>query len=108
MKTKLLLGASAAAFVLAGVSITSMQQPQSEQAAPFLHPLMIARSLCGENVDGLAKRRAFFIRAARAYAQTAAGDAPAAPMLAPNLSENIAYEITTSKPGSAGVVQPGR
>lgn len=98
MKTRLFLGAATAAFVMTGVGVSTMSVSESEQAAPFLHPLMIARSLCGENVDGLAKRRAFFIRAARAYAETAEGDAPSAPMLAPNLSENIAYEITTAKP----------
>lgn len=97
MKTKLFLGASAAVFVLAGVSITSMQQSQSELAAPFLHPLLIARSLCGENVDGLAKRRAFFVRAATAYAQSVEETPADAPMIRPGLGD-IAYDITTAKP----------
>lgn len=97
MKTKLFLGAAAAAITLAGVGVTSITMSEKEMAAPFLHPLMIARSLCGEQVDGLAKRRAFFVSAARAYAQSMEEKPASAPMIRPGLSD-IGYEITTSKP----------
>ncbi|MHA7873320.1 MAG: tetratricopeptide repeat protein, partial [Hyphococcus sp.] len=102
MKTKLFASAAVGALALAGVSIgVSTVETETvkteDTAAPFLHPLMIARSLCGENPDGLAKRRAFFVRAARAYAQTSE-DAPSdAPMIRPGLSD-IAYSVTTAKP----------
>ncbi|MEO1242576.1 MAG: tetratricopeptide repeat protein [Pseudomonadota bacterium] len=97
MKTKLFLGAAAAAITLAGVGVTSVTMSEKEMAAPFLHPLLIARSLCGETVDGLAQRRAFFVRAATAYAQSVE-EAPAdAPMMRAGLGD-IAYDITTAKP----------
>jgi len=102
MKTKLLLGVAAAAITLAGVTITS-EFVSSEitgdksAAAPFLHPLLIARAQCGEKTDGLAQRRAFFVRAARAYAQASGETKTGVAMLRPNLGA-ISYEITTAKP----------
>lgn len=97
MKTRLLLGAAAAALALGGVTITSVSAPQNETAAPFLHPLMIARAACGERPDGLAKRRAFFVSAANAYAQAAEETQNMDDMLRSNFGD-IGYEITTSKP----------
>ena len=97
MRTKLFLGAAASAITLAGLSITTSNPNPKEMAAPFLHPLMIARSLCGEQVDGLAKRRAFFVSAARAYAQSMDETPSDVSMLRPGLSD-ISYEITTDKP----------
>ncbi len=66
MKTRFLLGAAAAAIAFGGVTVATRHAGDEETAAPFLHPLLIARSLCGEKADGLAKRRAFFIKAANA------------------------------------------
>ncbi|MEM9619689.1 MAG: tetratricopeptide repeat protein [Pseudomonadota bacterium] len=97
MKTKLFLGAAAAAITLAGVGVTSVTMSEKEMAAPFLHPLLIARSLCGETVDGLAQRRAFFVRAATAYAQSVEETPADAPMMRAGLGD-IAYDITTAKP----------
>ena len=97
MNTRLLLGAAAGAIALSGVTLTMKTSMEESAGAPFLHPLMIARSLCGENGDGLAKRRAFFIRAAQAFAQSAEGDADDTPSLRPAI-DTITYDITTAKP----------
>ncbi len=97
MRTKLFLGVAASAITLAGISITATNTTQKEMAAPFLHPLMIARSLCGEQLDGLAKRRAFFVSAARAYAQSMDETPSNVAMLRPDLSD-ITYDISTDKP----------
>ncbi len=96
MKIKLFLGAAAGAIMLSGVTLTLQSASEETAGAPFLHPLMIARALCGENVDGLAKRRAFFIRAAQAFAQATDG-ANDAPTLRPAIN-TITYGITTSNP----------
>ncbi len=97
MNTKLFLGAAAGAIILSGATISLQSNTGESAGAPFLHPLMIVRSLCGENVDGLAKRRAFFIRAAQAFAQTTEGDTDDTPVLRPAI-DTITYEITTDKP----------
>ena len=97
MNTKLLLGAAVGAIMLSGATLTFQSTTGESAGAPFLHPLMIARSLCGENGDGLAKRRAFFIRAAQAFAQSTGDDTDGAPMLRPAI-DTITYEITTSSP----------
>ena len=97
MNTKLLLGAAAGAIMLSGATLTIQSTTGESAGAPFLHPLMIARSLCGQNGDGLAKRRAFFIRAAQAFAQSTEGDGDDAPTLRPAI-DTITYEITTGKP----------
>ena len=97
MNTKLLLGAAAGAIALSGVTLTMQSSTEESAGAPFLHPLLIARSLCGENGDGLAKRRAFFVRAAQAFAQSVEGDSNDAPSLRPAI-DTITYDITTSKP----------
>jgi tetratricopeptide (TPR) repeat protein len=97
MKTKLFLGAAAAAVALGGVTMTSTSLSGDDAARPFLHPLAIARSLCGANPDGLAKRRAFFISAAKAYAQASGETENMDNMLRSGLGD-IAYDVTTSKP----------
>ena len=98
MKTKLLLGAAAAAVALGGVTLTTRAVSDQEAAAPFLHPLMIARAACGEKPDGLAKRRAFFVSAANAYAAALGAEEPGAgAMLRSNLGA-ISYAVTTAKP----------
>ena len=100
MKTKFLLSAAAAAIVMGGVAVQTRINGEEEIAAPFLHPLMIARALCGEQEDGLAKRRAFFVRAATAYAQAADEGENAAPMLRNKLTD-ISYEVTTTPEAQA-------
>lgn len=97
MKTKLFLGAAAGALILSGVTI-GFAPKGADGAAPFLHPLAIARSLCGDNPDALAKRRAFFMRAAQAYADTMDADADKAPESAWLSKAPIKYDITTSDP----------
>jgi len=97
MKLKLLLGAAAGAMVLGGVTMTVAPSLNDEARAPFMHPLMIVRSLCGKGGDELAKRRAFFVRAARAYAETTDETASGVDTLRPSLGE-ISYEISTNDP----------
>ncbi len=98
MKTKLIMGAAAAALTLGGAGITSqLVTAENDAAAPFLHPLMIARAACGDATDALSKRRAFFVSAAKAYAQTAEQDADTSKMLLNGL-DTISYDVTTSKP----------
>lgn len=96
MKTKLFLCAAAGALVLSGVTVTSMLS-EDQAGAPFVHPLAIAGSLCGDSPDALAKRRAFFVRAATAYAETMqTGAGPAETLwLSP---DTVAYDITTADP----------
>jgi tetratricopeptide (TPR) repeat protein len=102
MKAKLFLGAAAAAIAFTGVTITSKIAISeiaggNSNAVPFLHPLLIARSLCGEKADGLAQRRAFFVRAAKAYAQATGETDAGVAMLRPDLGA-ISYGVTTSRP----------
>ncbi len=96
MKTRLLLGAAAAAVAFGGVSLKTRLAGDTEAAAPFLNPLMIARSMCGERTDGLSQRRAFFVKAATAYAaETEMADTSKVMRSTP---ETIGYPITTDKP----------
>lgn len=96
MKTKFLVGAALGALALGGVSVTFKPAPGTD-GVPFLHPLAMVQSACGEGGYGLAERRAFFIRAANAYAQSAEAPADKENMLWPALGA-IGYEVTTSKP----------
>ncbi|WP_375206790.1 tetratricopeptide repeat protein [Hyphococcus sp.] len=101
MKTinkKLMVGAAAAAIALGGVGVKTRYFSGDDQiaGAPFLHPLLIARAACGEENGELSKRRAFFIRAASAYA--AEMDAPEADAMLRSDLGAISYDITTAKP----------
>jgi len=99
VKSKYLLGAAAAAIVLAGAGLEIRTQTEVEERSPngvaFLNPLLIAQSLCGGAKDGLAKRRAFFMRAATAYADQLEAGAPDAEAALKPVGA-IAYSITTS------------
>lgn len=100
MKTKLLLSAAAGAIALSGLgfNVANRDDPSGQQAgAPFLHPLIVARSLCGENPDGLAKRRQFFVRMASAYADALNGPVKTDTGLYENLGQ-ISYDISTEDP----------
>ncbi|WP_411817291.1 tetratricopeptide repeat protein [Hyphococcus sp. DH-69] len=98
MKARFLLSAAAASFVLGGFGITAINsQQQNEDAVPFLHPLMIAKSICGERTDGFAMRRAFFVSAATAYAAESDDATDTENMLQSNLG-HIQFAVTTSKP----------
>lgn len=96
MKIKLLVGAALGATALGGINAT-FNTPPSGNGVPFIHPSAIAQSACGEGADGLSKSRAFFIRAANAYAQSAAAPADKRDMLWPTLGA-IGYDVTTRKP----------
>jgi len=108
MKTKFLLGTAVGALVLSGAAIKTTQQITKESAAPFLHPLAIARSLCGDDGDGLAKRRAFFVRAAAAYAKEVADEESTPQGTAPWVTPAaVSYEITTNDPEAQGWFNQG-
>ena len=92
MKTKLLLGAAAAAFIIAGVGLNV--QINEDDAAPFINPLVTSQSICG-GADKLAERRAYFVSAANAYAATT--EAPVAEVEIPDGKiAGIGYDISTS------------
>ena len=92
MKTKLLLGAAAAAFTIAGVSLNV--QINDDDAAPFINPLITSQSICG-GADKLAERRAYFVSAANAYAKKS--DAPVAETTIPEgRIGGIGYAVTTA------------
>ncbi len=98
MKLKYLTSAAAGAIVLAGFGLTTLETSNgtSAQEAPFLHPLIMARSMCGQDGDDLAKRRQFFVRAATAYANEQDAQTLArADILNPGLGQ-ISYGVTTA------------
>lgn len=96
MKLKLLAGVAAGAIVLTGASIgISTTDKRVADAAPFVHPFAVARSLCGDGNDELAKRRQFFVRAATAFADAMAPEIKAANELNPGLGE-ISYSVTAA------------
>ena len=96
MNLNLLAGAAAGAIMITGAGIgVSTVESEDAKAAPFLHPLAIARSLCGNGDDELAKRRQFFVRAATAYADAMAPSIKPANELNPSLGE-ISYAITSA------------
>ncbi|WP_375203454.1 tetratricopeptide repeat protein [Hyphococcus sp.] len=99
MNKKFLIGAAAAAIALGGIGVKSryFTDEQETAGAPFLHPLLIARAACGEENGKLSKRRAFFVRAASAYAAEGGQVKDGAQMLRSNLGA-ISYPVTTSKP----------
>jgi len=115
MNTRLLLTAAAGAIALGGVTVSfdarETALAEASSGAPFLHPLLMARSSCGDGGDALAARRAFFIRAASAYARTtegmnarddALGDAPGGSSLGA-----IGYDIATAVPEAQAMFNQG-
>ena len=94
-KRTLFLAGAAAIFVSSGVSVTLT--PSTGSGAPFIDPALIARSMCGSDGAGLATRRAFFIRAATAYAAQAVPDEATAtrPARAELSPPGIAYDADT-------------
>ncbi len=96
MKLKLLAGVAAGAMILTGASFSISSVDSNEtNAAPFVHPLAVARFLCGNGEDELAKRRQFFVRAASAYAEATAPTIKPSNELNSTLGE-ISYSVTTA------------
>lgn len=98
MKAKYLLSAGVAALTLSGVGLyTGQSSVVSDGKAPFVHPLAIAKSMCGNGDDELNARRRFFVRAANAYAATLDADGAADDT---HMAEHRGFEygITTSNP----------
>ena len=106
MKTKLLLTAAAGAIALGGVAVSVQPAQETASGAPFLPPLLTARAACGEKTDELAARRAFFIRAASAYAQS--HDAPQSDASTPWPSFGvIRYDVKTENPEAQAMFDQG-
>ena len=97
MKAQYLLGAAAGAVVLAGAGASVHYTNDMGAGAPFLHPLIVAQSTCGDDPSGLSDRRAFFIRAASAYAETSGAESDNSGALWPGLGA-IGYAVTTGSP----------
>ncbi len=96
MNPKYLAGVAAGAIILTGASFSiSTIERGDTNAAPFVHPLAVARSLCGNGDDELAKRRQFFVRAASAYADATAPTIKPSNELNASLGE-ISYAVTTA------------
>ena len=96
MKSKLMLGACAGALILfGGVTISSISE--RSQGVPFLTPLTIAKNMCGKDEGALSKQRAFFVRAASAYAQEVEADGESHSGLRTPVA-SIAYAVSSSKP----------
>lgn len=93
MKAKLYLGAAAGAFAIAGLGVEAGLRSPAE-GVPFVNPILFANSICGGDAAGLAKRRAFFVRMAKAYAQET--EAPPDDLGVPEKIGDIAYKITTA------------
>lgn len=97
-KLKLMAGAAAGALIFAGVGVgVSTIENGETEAAPFIHPLALARALCGNGDDAMAQRRRFFVRAATAYADLKAPEIKPSNELNPTLGE-ISYAVTTNNP----------
>ena len=94
MNLKLLTGVAIGALTFGGVTVTTVAMNQNNSAAPFLDPLEIARSLCGGAPGELAKRRAFFVSAAKAYAESAPESHKTRMALWPAFGD-IGYDIST-------------
>jgi len=90
MKLKIALGLGTAIFTLAGVSLTSI----NETYTPFVDPLVFSRSICNSG-DQITERRAFFISAARAYAQAPEEASKKAPISFSTFGD-IAYDVSTT------------
>lgn len=98
MTTKLMIGAAAGLAAFAGIGVAiETRSAGAEPRAPFMNPALMMRSMCGKD-NGLASRRAFFLRSAAAYADLREPTAEERQMtLAPKV-EAIHYDVTTSKP----------
>lgn len=94
MNAKLYLGAAAGAVILAGLGV-GVGIDRAATGAPFINPILIANALCGGDAASLAKRRAFFVRIAAAYADETAPEAPVDLGVAEKIGD-IAYKITTA------------
>lgn len=106
MKTKYYLGAAAGALALTGITLSVQPMTETTSGVPFVHPLISARAVCGEKPDGLAERRAFFIRAANAYAQSAGAPGKRTQTLWPYLGA-INYDVTAANPEAQALFDQG-
>jgi len=104
MRKKILLSTAASAVVFTGIGLTVTSTDKTE-AAPFIEPDVIARSICGETPDAIAKRRAVFVSAASAWAQEAA--MPSGSEVSLPIHPSYRYAITTAVPEAQGWFDQG-
>lgn len=95
MRTKLALSMAASAIVFTGIGL-KVTSTEKTEAVPFIAPDMIARSICGENPDAIAKRRAVFVSAASAWAREIA--APSGNEASLPVHASYRYAISTTVP----------
>lgn len=104
MKT-IYFSAAGAAALAAGFGSFELSGP--EAGAPFINPLTIVRSVCGDDPAASMKRRAYFasIGAAKAalYDETSAG----APQLRLQPVEGIGYKVTTASEKAQSLFDAG-
>ncbi len=93
MKSTYLIGAAVAAIAI-GLAGLEFRAPASK-GAPFINPLTLVRSACGDDPAAAMKRRMFFARIGAAYAATLDNDAADAPVIRMQPVEGIGYDITT-------------
>lgn len=96
MKSKFYLGAGAAAIALAGIGFDLKRE---DRGAPFVDPLLVANSICGDE-NGMQKRQAYFLSIARAYGQENPALTASAAPAEPQQVGTIAYKVTTSSPAA--------
>ena len=106
MKTNLLLGGAIGAIVLVGVGVKIENTDRNGDGAPFLSPLAMAKSMCGQDSGELSKRRAFFVRAAAAYAETTDDEAAGEAVLYSGLGA-ISYEVSTESAEAQNLFNEG-
>ncbi|MBI1393733.1 MAG: hypothetical protein GC152_13425 [Alphaproteobacteria bacterium] len=107
MNRQLLLAASAGAAVFAGAGV-GVTQTAPGSAAAFVSPVTLAQSVCGRSANVMRERRAFFLQAATAWAETGAVGAEKKGVSSePVTRAGIAYKITTSSPAAQGYFDEG-
>ncbi len=94
MNAKIILASGAAVAALAGVGV---EMREDAGRVPFVNPLLLSGSVCGDSANGPAATRAYFLRAGRAAAAMQDA-APVDTSITPMQVGAIAYEITTSNP----------
>ena len=92
MHLKWMMGAAAAALVLGGVGFEIATT--DNEKAPFLGPLALADAICGKG-DEIGSRRAFFLRAAAAYAAAQTTETSIEGAMTAGQLANIGWQISS-------------
>ncbi|MBI1366290.1 MAG: hypothetical protein GC153_10105 [Alphaproteobacteria bacterium] len=100
MQTRLYLAAAGAALALGGVGL-GVRDHSGAKGVSFINPIEFARSLCGGDPAAMARRQAYFLTIARAYAEEAPAATPAATDV-PEAVGDIRREISTKSADAQG------